>query len=154
MEWYVWLAIVLVLIAVEALTLDLVLFMFAGGALGATIIALFELNLGFQIVTFAVLSVLLVFSLRPWLLRNLRKRGPLPETNMARVIGEGAVVLLAVNDAGGRIKFNGEVWTARSANEETFAPGDEVVVTEIDGATAVITHVPAGATGLSGHAQA
>lgn len=138
MDWYWWLAIMLVLVAVEALTLDLFLFMFAGGALAAALVALGVDNLAVQVVVFAVVSVLLVGALRPWLLRNLIKRGPLPETNIAAQLGGTAIVVHGVDQVSGRIKFHGEVWSARTTGDETFEPGTEVVVSRIDGATAVV----------------
>lgn len=141
MDWYWWLAIMLVLIAVEALTLDLFLFMFAGGALAATLTALGTDNLAVQVIVFAVVSVLLVGALRPWLLRNLMKRGPLPETNIAAQLGGTAVVVHDVDQVSGRVKFHGEVWSARAAGDETFTVGTKVVVNKIDGATAIIERV-------------
>lgn len=138
MDWYWWLAIMLVLIAAEALTLDLFLFMFAGGAIAASLTALGTDNLAVQVIVFAVVSVLLVAAIRPWLLRNLRKRGPLPETNLAAHLGGLAVVIHHVDDVSGRIKFDGEVWSARSAGGEVYETGTEVVVSRIDGATAVV----------------
>jgi membrane protein implicated in regulation of membrane protease activity len=81
----------------------------------------------------------LVVGLRPWLLRHLRERVPLPETNAGALVGRGAVVVATVNEVGGRIKLNGEVWSARSATEgRTYAPGAEVTVERIDGATAIV----------------
>ncbi|MGO1318099.1 MAG: NfeD family protein [Cellulomonadaceae bacterium] len=138
MDWYWWLAIMLVLIAVEALTLDLVLFMFAGGALGASMASLLGANLPVQMIAFAVVSTVLLAALRPWLLRNLRKREHLPETNIAAQIGQTAVVLREVSERGGLVKLRGEVWTARSAHGEVFPVDAEVRVGTIDGATAVV----------------
>lgn len=138
MDWYWWLAIMLVLVAIEAMTLDLFLFMFAGGALAATFVALGTDSLAIQVIVFAVVAVLLVGTLRPWLLRNLRKRGPLPETNIAAQIGGTAIVVQDVDQVYGRVKFHGEVWSARAAADETFVAGDEVIVSAIDGATAVV----------------
>lgn len=138
MDWYWWLAIMLVLIALETLTLDLVLFMFAGGALAASVVSLFDTNIAIEMIAFAVVSSLLLGALRPWLLRNLRKREKLPETNIAAQIGRTAVVIREVTELGGLVKLRGEVWTARSAHSETFAEGEEVRVARIDGATAVV----------------
>lgn len=141
MDWYWWLAIMLVLIAIEALTLDLFLFMFAGGAIAAALAALGTDNLAIQVIVFAVVSVLLVGALRPWLLRNLRLRGPLPETNLAAQLGGTAIVVHDVNSVSGRVKFHGEVWSARTNATDSLVAGTEVVVTQIDGATAIVEPV-------------
>ncbi len=138
MDWYWWLAIMLVLVAIEALTLDLFLFMFAGGAIAAALASLGTDNLAIQVIVFAIVSVLLVGALRPWLLRNLRLRGPMPETNLAAQLGSTAVVVHDVGHVSGRVKFHGEVWSARTGTEEKFTVGTEVLVTRIDGATAIV----------------
>jgi membrane protein implicated in regulation of membrane protease activity len=49
------------------------------------------------------------------------------------------VVLEPVGPFGGRITLASEVWSARTEGDAEVAPGAEVVVTRIDGATAVIT---------------
>jgi membrane protein implicated in regulation of membrane protease activity len=48
-------------------------------------------------------------------------------------------VLEAVGEHDGRIKLDGEVWSARTEDADmTLEPGTAVVVVRIDGATAVV----------------
>lgn len=144
MDWLWWLGAALLLIAIEVMTVDLVLLMFAGGAVAAGIADLLGAPLQLQIVVFAVVSVLLLVALRPWLLRHLRDRVPLVETNAAAQVGRPAVVVQEVDVHGGRVKLSGEVWSARSAREGAVHPVDaEVRVLRIDGATAVVDDVAA-----------
>jgi membrane protein implicated in regulation of membrane protease activity len=83
--------------------------------------------------------VLLLVALRPWLLRHLRDRVPLIETNAAAQVGRLAMVVQDVDVHGGRVKLSGEVWSARSAHETVrHEVGTEVRVVAIDGATAVV----------------
>lgn len=148
MAWVWWLGAALLLGVVEMLSLDLVLIMFAGGALAATGLALLGLPVWVQILGFAVTSTLLLAALRPWLLRHLRTRVPLVETNAAAHVGRTGVAVTEVSERGGRIKLAGEVWTARVDGHAVVAVGDEVRVTGIDGATAVVA--PLGTTGPAG----
>ena len=139
MEWLWWLGAALLLIAIEVVTLDLVLLMFAGGAVAAGIATALGAPFPVQIVVFAVVSVLLLVSIRPWLLRHLRDRVPLVETNAAAQVGRLAMVVQDVDVHGGRVKLSGEVWSARSAREGAVHPvGAELRVVRIDGATAVV----------------
>ena len=149
MDWAWWLGAALVLAVVEILSLDLVLIMFAGGALVAGLLGALGVPLPLQIVGFAVASALLLFALRPWLLRHLRDRVPLVETNAAALRGRTAVVVSDVTERAGRVKLAGEVWTARTENDEVVPVGEEVVVVRIMGATAIVTAAHgAGGTGL------
>ncbi len=141
MGWVWWLAAALVLGVVEMLTVDLVLAMFAGGALVAGLLAVIGAPLWAQILGFAAASTLLLLALRPYLLRHLRVRVPLVETNAAAQVGRTAVVVLAVNGRSGRVKLAGEVWSARTDDHGTIEVGDEVRVLRIDGATAVVARI-------------
>lgn len=139
MDWYWWVAIMLALVAIEAMTLDLVLFMFAGGALGAAVVAAAGGDLVWQVVVFAIVSTILLAALRPFMLKSLRKRGEnLPETNAAALVGREAVVVDEVSEHAGLVKLAGEVWSARTEGDAVIAPGAEVRVVRIAGATAVV----------------
>lgn len=139
MAWIWWVGAALLLAVVEMLSVDLVLIMFAGGALLGALLAALGLPLWVQIIGFAVASGLLLFTLRPWLLRHLRTRVPLVETNAAAHVGRTAVVVAQVTERAGRVKLAGEVWTARTREDEVIDVGAEVQVVRIDGATAVVT---------------
>ncbi len=143
MAWVWWLGAALLLAVVEILSLDLVLLMLAGGALAAAGLAALGLPLWIQILGFTVVSALLMLALRPWLLRHLRKRVPLVETNAAAHVGRVAVAVTAVTERSGRVKLTGEVWTARTDGRDVVEVGEEVRVVRIDGATAVVARLDA-----------
>ncbi|WP_240916223.1 NfeD family protein [Sanguibacter sp. HDW7] len=138
-DWYWWIAILLALIAIEALTLDLVLFMFAGGALAGAIVSAADGSILWQVVAFALVSAILLVALRPFLLKSLRRRGEdLPETNVAALTGRGAVVIDEVSEGAGLVKLAGEVWSARTEGDAVLPVGAEVRVVRIAGATAIV----------------
>jgi len=146
MSWMWWVGGALVLGVIELLSLSLVLLMFAGGALVGALAAGLGANPVVQTLVAAVVSVALLVALRPWLLRRLRARMPLEETNVTAQVGRTAVVVSEVSDHGGRVKLVGEVWSARSSEEGVVHPvGSEVRVARIEGATAVVevvsTHI-------------
>ncbi len=139
MAWAWWLGIALLLAVAEILSLDLFLIMLAGGALVGLVLALLDMPFWVQVVGFSLASILLMFALRPWLLRHLRRRVPLVETNASALVGRIGVVVTEVTERAGRIKLAGEVWTARTENDEVVPSGAEVRVVRIAGATAVVT---------------
>lgn len=145
MGWAWWLGAALLLAVAEMLSLDLFLIMLAGGALVGMALALVGAPFWAQVLGFAAASALLMFALRPWLLRHLRDRVPLVETNAAGLVGRVGVVLAEVTERAGRIKLSGEVWSARTEHDEVVPRGDEVRVVRIAGATAIVTlnHDPA-----------
>lgn len=137
--WLWWVGGATLLAIAEILSLDLILLMLAAGALAGAGAALLGADVAIQIIAAIVASVLLLFALRPWLLRHLRQRMPLVETNAAALVGRPAIVVATTTELGGRVKLAGEVWSARAAAEDvTYPPGVEVRVTSIDGATAVV----------------
>jgi membrane protein implicated in regulation of membrane protease activity len=137
--WAIWLAIALVLVIVELLSLDLVLLMFGLGALVAAIATALGVPVVLAIVVFAVVSVAMLFIVRPPLVARLHA-GPTLTTGHEALVGRSAVVLEPVDVRTGRVELSGEVWSARAADErQTFDTGIEVLVTRIDGATAVVT---------------
>ncbi len=141
MDWLWWIGGALVLGILEMLSLDLVIVMFAGGAIAGGVANALGAPVWAQILVAAVTSVVLLATLRPWLLRHLRERAPLEETNAAALVGKPAVVVSTVTVEGGRVKLAGEVWSARTAAGAAIPPGVEVTVDRIEGATAVV--VPA-----------
>lgn len=144
MDWLWWVGIGILFAVIEIVSLDLVLIMFAGGAFAAAAVNAAGGPLWLQIVAFAVVSTVFLLALRPWLLRHLRARTPLMETNAAAHVGRGAVVVGRVTEVDGRIKLVGEVWSARTEPGAPELPvGTEVKVVRIEGATAVVAALPA-----------
>lgn len=135
----IWLIGALVLAGAEMLTGDLFLLMIAGGALAAAgSSALIDWPIWADGIVFLVVSVLLLALVRPSLRRKMTPNALL-ETGIEALSGRTALVLEQVSRHGGRIKLDGEIWTARPlADNDTFEPGAEVTVITIDGATAVV----------------
>ncbi len=138
--WMWWLAVGLIVGVVEMLTVDFIFIMFVGGALAAMIVALLGAPLWMQVVVFAVVSVALLLLARPPVKAWVARTTPDILTNAQALVGADARTLVEVTETGGRIKMRGEVWTARTEIPGDVIPPDtEVVVSQIDGAIAVVT---------------
>ncbi|MFJ8628814.1 NfeD family protein [Kitasatospora sp. NPDC093550] len=112
--------------------------MFAVGALAAAGVAGLGGGVVLETLTFIVVSVALVVFVRPIAYRQLQK-GPQVKMGIEALHGATAVVAETVDGEGGRIKLNGEIWSARALHpEQVYQPGQQVDVVEIQGATALV----------------
>ncbi|MDH6433228.1 membrane protein implicated in regulation of membrane protease activity [Streptomyces sp. SAI-144] len=112
--------------------------MLAAGAIAAAIAAGLGGDIVVQVLVFAVVSVALIAVVRPIATRH-RSQRPQLVTGVDALKGKQAVVLERVDNAGGRIKLAGEVWSARSLDTgRAYEVGQEVDVVDIEGATAIV----------------
>jgi membrane protein implicated in regulation of membrane protease activity len=136
--WVLWAVAAAVLAAGEAATAALVLGPVALAAAAAAIVAAAGGGVAIQVIAFIVGSVAALGILRPIATRHLRMPSHV-RTGTAALIGTSATVLEQVNRDGGRVKIGGEIWSARSYDEEqVIEPGDRVEVLKIEGATALV----------------
>lgn len=142
--WVFWLALILVFLVVEVLSLSFVFLMFAVGSVGGLVAALLGAPVYVEFIVAALLSLALVFLVRPPLLRLTRRGADPARSNVEALLGTSGTVVLAFQEGRGQVKLaNGETWTARLPHHHTdaLAEGDRVQVDSIDGATAVVTPV-------------
>jgi membrane protein implicated in regulation of membrane protease activity len=137
-DWVAWIGLAVLLGIIEVTTLDLVFAMLAAGALAAAVTAVVTDNLALQVLVALVVSVAMLFVVRPLALRHLRT--PLAiRTGTDALVGQRGLVLEPVDGQNGRIKLNGEVWSARTYDPSTsIEAGCHVEIVKIDGATAIV----------------
>ncbi len=136
--WVWWLIAAGLLVIAEVLTTSLVLAMLAGGAVASAAVAFAGGGLPLQVGAFAAVSSVLVLVVRPIARRHVRIPRSI-RTGVDALVGSDAEVLEAVTRLDGRIKLAGEVWSARSMDEErTHDVGATVRVVRISGATALV----------------
>jgi membrane protein implicated in regulation of membrane protease activity len=137
--WLLWLIAAGLFAAGEIVSLDLVLLMFAGGALGGVAVALLGGATVLQMIAFIVVSGLLLALVRPIATKHLTNRTPLQLDGVDILIGRTAKVTRDIDSSGGRIRMGADEWSARSQHSgEAFAVGDTVRILQVDGATAVV----------------
>jgi membrane protein implicated in regulation of membrane protease activity len=139
--WVIWLIAAVVFGVGEIATLGFFLAPFAGGALVAAIVSAAGAGAVISWAMFLVVSVVLLAALRP-LARSHRRQPPALRTGTAALVGSNAIVVERIaNDEGvGCVRIGGEVWTARSYDDdEVIEAGKKVQVVEIRGATAFVT---------------
>jgi membrane protein implicated in regulation of membrane protease activity len=137
-EWVLWMIAAGVLAVGEMFTLGFFLGPVAIAAVLAAIVALAGGGVALQWIVFTAVAGASVLVLRPIARRHLRTPLQL-RSGTAALIGSPALVMERVDGQGGQVKIGGEIWSARSFDEDqAFEPGTRVEVLKIDGATALV----------------
>lgn len=141
--WILWIALILVFVIIELLTLEFTFLMLAFGSIGGLGANILGLDWWLQIAIAAVLSAVLIFTIRPLLLNTLKRGADPARSNVDALHGLAGRVILTLGVDGGQVKLaNGETWTARldgTPHDTMLEPGSRVTVVAIEGSTAVVT---------------
>ena len=138
MPWVAWLIAAAALGVAEYFTLTLAFGLLAAAALVAAIVAGVDGSLLAQVLAFAITAAVGLVIVRPIARRQMTHPSPVREGSYA-LVGKKAVVIEEVTGTQGLIKLSGEVWSARSLDEDQVIPvGASVDVMEIEGATAIV----------------
>src|SRR5919206_1469938 len=139
--WVIWLIAAVVFGVGEIATLGFFLAPFAGGALVAALLTGLGAGTAVGWAAFLVVAVILLAALRP-IASSHRRQAPRLRTGTAALVGRSGMVIERIaNDEGvGCVRIDGEVWTARSYDDDdVIEAGKRVQIVEIRGATALVT---------------
>jgi membrane protein implicated in regulation of membrane protease activity len=137
-DWVIWMVAAAVLLGGEMLTLTLFLGPLSLAAVLAALVALAGGSVELQVAAFVAGAVASLAIVRPIARRHLRAP-PHTRTGAAALIGQSALVLERVDRESGMVKIGGEVWTARTYDDDdVIEAGKRVEVLRIDGATALV----------------
>lgn len=129
-QWYVWLAVIIILAFIEFTTINLTTIWFVASAIVAMILSFFTDNYLIQFAVFVILGIILLVTTRPILVKTFHKKNE--KTNADRVIGMEAVVTEKITKhKSGEVKVDGKLWTALA--DEAIKEGEIVKVLDIDG---------------------
>lgn len=135
----VWIVITIAAIVIEALTAGVVSLWFAVGGIAALIALELGASIPVQIGIFIVISLTVLFALRPFALKMLK--GKEIKTNVDGLIGKNVLVTSAIKGemSAGEVNISGQIWRAlASTDEESYGTGEMVTVLEIKGVTAIV----------------
>ena len=117
--WQVWAVIAVVCLILELSSGDFFIICFSIGAVFAIISAVIGLNVYWQILIFAIFSLLSVVFVRPVALRWLHKNEPNKRTNADALMGRTGRVTEAIPAGGnGYVQIDGDLWKAVSTGED------------------------------------
>ena len=122
----------------ELFTMEFSLTCLGIGAIGAGLASWFGLGIWWQVGVFTAVASVCWLSIRPLLLRIINKFTKHVNTPAEVVIGQEAVVEIAIDPAKqmGRVKVLGESWRATAA--EPLPVGTKCLVEKLDGVTLTV----------------
>ena len=136
----IWLVLIIVFLAMEAATVQLISTWFAAGALAAMIVSLIGGAVWLQIVVFLTVAIVLLVLLWPMARKHLKPK--LVATNADALIGRVCTVTEEIDPVeGGRVKLGDVTWSARSESNERIPAGTLVKVQKIQGAKVFVEEV-------------
>lgn len=126
---YIWLAIVILLIIVELMTIHLTTIWFVTSAIVSLILTFFIDSFTVQFIVFIVLGIILLITTRPTLLKLLAKYRQ--KKGIKHLIGmRGQVISPISKNQLGEVKVDGQLWLATS--DVTLENGSFVTVMEVN----------------------
>lgn len=131
---YVWLIALIAFVVIEIATMGLTTIWFAGGALIALALAMFDTSFYVQLGVFLVISIVLLIGTRPLAVKFFN--GKREKTNVDSMIGKQAIVVTRIDNLReeGQVMLNGMEWSARAYEEGCVIPAGAVVeVKEVRG---------------------
>ena len=131
-SYWVWLTLGLVLAGLEMLLPGVYLIWLAAAAIiTGALTAAFDLSLPMQVIDFVFLSLIIAFSARRFLRdKPIESSDPLMNRRGARLVGETATVVQAIEHGSGRVKLGDSEWIAHGPN---VAAGERVRVSGSEG---------------------
>lgn len=139
--WQVWAIIAVVCLILELFSGDFFILCFAIGAVVSLLAALCGVGLTWQIVLFAVASVLSVMFVRPMALKYFHRNDTDRASNADALLGrDGRVSQKIVQGGYGRVAIDGDDWKAVSADGSAI--DKDTVVRVVDRESIILTVKP------------
>ena len=132
---FVWLAVVIVSVFCEAMTVSLVAIWFVPSALISLILSIFGVAEWIQVVVFFALSFAMILLLRRIFRKKLLAKQEATKTNTDSLIGRQAVVVEDIDNlmAKGAVRIGGQEWSARSESGDPIKAGIAVEILAVSG---------------------
>ena len=139
MDAMVWLAVMIILIVIEIITVGLTTIWFAGGAIVAMIVSALGGGTVLQISMFLAVSFVLVVFTRPIALKYITSKRV--KTNYEGIIGKIVRITQDVDNINGTgcAVVNGQEWTVRAADDDRkLATGSLAKLVNISGVKLIV----------------
>ena len=136
---FIWLAVFIILLIIEALTVGLVTIWFAGGALAAIAVNSLGMGIAGQCIVFLVVSCILLLFTRPWAQKYVNKNRI--KTNYERELGKVIKITERVDNLAqtGKSMVDGQEWTVRTENnKEILEIGELAKVVAVSGVKLIV----------------
>ena len=138
--WTLWLIVAGIFFVLEFATEGILFCWFGVGAIVAIGVSFLTENFIIQFLTFTVVSILLVICSRKFAKKVEPKVVP---TNVYTIIGKKAIVTTAIDNVKGQgqVKVDGDIWSAKTENDEIIPEGESVEIVKIDGVKTIVKKI-------------
>lgn len=138
MSWYIWLIIAGLFIIIETFTSGFLIFWFGIGALVSMIISIFIEDIFIQTIIFIISSVILIFATKPFVKKFTNSKTI--STNINSLIGKTGIVVKEIDNLAsvGQVKVTGELWSAKSIDNQIISENTKVEIIKIDGVKLIV----------------
>ena len=136
--WQIWLIAAGIFLVLEMFTMGFLVFWLSLGSLLAMLISFVTNNLIIQTTVFVISSGLLIFATKP-LVKKFTKKDT-TKTNVYSIVGKKAIVIEDIDwsTGTGQIKFEGQIWSAKTGEQVNIPKGTEVEIEKIEGVKAYV----------------
>ena len=136
----IWLALLILFVILEAVTVQLICIWFAAGSLAAMLVSSLGGPIWLQLLVFFTLSIVLFALLWPLAKKHFKPK--LVATNADALAGKVCKVTEAIDPLeGGRVKVGDVTWSARSEGNKVIPAGEQVKILKIQGAKVFVAPV-------------
>ena len=127
--WQVWAVVAVICLILEMTAGDFFIICFSIGAVFAAITALIGGNIYWQLLLFAIFTLISLFWVRPFAQRYLHKGEDNRVSNADALMGrQGRVVESVKADGFGRVQIDGDIWKAVTNEPQDIVAGKNVRV--------------------------
>ncbi|MBP3222850.1 MAG: NfeD family protein [Actinomycetaceae bacterium] len=140
MSWVIWAVAGGICVLAELFTLDFTLLMLGVSCGIVAGISIFVSNIFVDVLFFALISIILIFLVRPFLKKKINTQSNSSVGSADMYIGYTTSALSHIDTHSGNIEVDGEVWGARTT--QGLIPKDEPVrIVDFQGITAIVEPV-------------
>ena len=136
--WQIWAIAAGVFLILEIFTMGFLVFWLSIGSVLAMLVSFVTDSIIIQTTVFVISSGLLIFATKP-LVKKFTKEDN-TKTNVYSIVGKKAIVIENIDwsTGTGQIKFDGQVWSARTEEQVNIEKGTEVEIEKIEGVKAFV----------------
>ena len=136
--WQIWAIASGVFLILEIFTMGFLVFWLSIGSVLAMLVSFVTDSIIIQTTVFVISSGLLIFATKP-LVKKFTKEDN-TKTNVYSIVGKKAIVIENIDwsTGTGQIKFDGQVWSARTEEQVNIEKGTEVEIEKIEGVKAFV----------------
>lgn len=142
--WQIWLILALAFFLLEIFTSGIAVICFSFGSLAAAVVAAFGGTVVWQVILFAIVSLLSFVFIRPILVKLFYKSGKNEiKTNAEAIIGRVGFVTEIVDNKNntGRVKVDGDDWKAVSKDDSVIQVGEQVKIIKLDSIIVTVARI-------------